>query len=78
MKRRAAALRDDGFEQIAERAAADEEGERLVLVRRPGAQAREQERAEREGACADAKAKHSGADLFRYGVAHVPAPQGIA
>ena len=38
MQRCAAALGDDGVQHVAERASADEEGERLVLVWRPGAQ----------------------------------------
>ena len=38
VERCAATLGDDGSEKIAERLAAEEEGERLVLVRRPGPQ----------------------------------------
>ena len=50
---------------VAERAAADEERERLVLVRRPGGQPDEQERRDGDGARADAEPERRRADERR-------------
>ena len=55
VERRAAALGLNGLEQAAQRLAADEERERLVLVRRPGGQTREQEHGDGRRAPADAE-----------------------
>ena len=57
VQRRAAALAEDGLRQLVERAAADVQGERLVLVRGPGGEAQEQEEAHRPGAQRHADAK---------------------
>ena len=53
MERRAAPLGVHGVEEPAERVPADEERERLVLVRRPARQARQEERPEPGGARGD-------------------------
>ena len=55
MERRAAAVARDVLDDAGERVAADEERERLVLVRRPGHQLVEQERGRRERHAADAE-----------------------
>jgi hypothetical protein len=49
VQRRAAALADNGLQDVAERAAPDEESERLVLVRRPRVQEPDQDAGERAG-----------------------------
>ena len=49
VERRAAALLEHDLEELVERVAADEEGEGLVLVRRPGEELVEQESGRREG-----------------------------
>jgi hypothetical protein len=54
VERRAAPLAEHGPEHVAERVVADEEDERLVLVRRKGMQPQEQ-----EGAQADSDRGHS-------------------
>ena len=48
VQRRAAALLEHDLEQLVERVAADEERQRLVLVRRPGEQLVEEERGRRQ------------------------------
>ncbi len=57
MERRAAALGMHGVEEPAERVAADEERERFVLVGRPVARARQEERPEPDGARRDSERK---------------------
>jgi hypothetical protein len=55
VERRTAPLGLHGREEVAERLAADEERERLVLVRRPGRQPREQEHGDGGRAPGDAE-----------------------
>ena len=71
MRRRA--CRAPSCKQAGQRLAADEERERLVLVRRPGGQPGEQERRDRQHATRYAKPKNAVAQtlLDRFGSGHV-------
>jgi hypothetical protein len=73
VERGAAALAVHRREHVGQRVAADEERERLVLVRRPGGQPGEQERRHRQGASRYAKPKSALAETLRerVGAGHV-------
>ena len=58
VQRRAATLVEDGTEHAVERVAADEQRERLVLVGRPGGEAKGEERRDGRGAHRDGRSEH--------------------
>jgi putative FmdB family regulatory protein len=78
MQGSAAAFFEHDVEQLAERTAADEECERLVLVRRPRPQSREQKRADRrrEREHAETETAEAAASLLAMPIYEYRCPNG--